>query len=260
MKNWITTQFHRWGSPVWFLRYTVAWPWWLLAIGGLLMLGGGAWGLFVAPVDYVQGNSYRIIYIHVPAAFMAQAVYVGMGIASIVFFVWKIKLADWAAQAMAPLGAWLSVVTLATGAIWGKPTWGTYWIWDARITTMFVLLLLYIGIVLLRHAIANRRAAAHAVALLTIVGLINIPLIKFSVDWWFTLHQPASLSMVRAPSMVATMWVPLVVMIVALYMFFVGLVLVRMRTLVLLRQPSATEPIVAQFATPNPEFKPVSKP
>lgn len=256
MTSWLVTRFHRWGSPSWFLRYTVFWPWVLGVVGMSALLGGAVWGLAFAPIDHLQGNSYRIIYIHVPAAFLAQSAYVGMGLASIVFFVWKIKLADQAAQAMAPIGAWITALTLATGAIWGKPTWGAYWIWDARITTMFILFLLYLGILLLRRAIANPRAAANAVAILTIIGLINIPLIKYSVDWWFTLHQPASLKLTEGPTMPASMWVPLVIMILAIYMVFAWMVLVRMRTLVMQTrqppQPAHTQP--AQIAVPTETY------
>lgn len=144
------------------------------------------------PQDYQQGNSFRIIYIHVPAAMLAQSCYVLLAVAGVVGLVWKMKLADVALQCAAPIGAWMTAVALVTGAIWGKPTWGSWWVWDARLTSMLILLFLYFGIIALGQAISNRDSAAKACAVLAIVGVVNIPIIKYSVEWWNTLHQGAT--------------------------------------------------------------------
>ena len=195
--------------------FRIQWHLGALAIAGdcLAACGGCLWGLLVAPPDFRQGNSYRIIYIHVPAAVVALAGYYVMAIAGAISLIWRIKMADVAMRAAAPVGAVLTAVALVTGAIWGKPTWGAWWVWDARITSMLILLFLYLGVVALFEAYENKTAAAKACAVLTLVGTVNIPIIYKSVDWWYSLHQPASLKFTGESAIDASMLYPLLVMI-----------------------------------------------
>lgn len=232
--NW--TWFHKWGSPKWFYEMSGRWlPW--LSIAALLLIAAGLiWGLAFAPPDYQQGNSFRIIYIHVPAAFLAQSIYVTLAIAGLVGLVWKMKLADVAVQQAAPIGAWMTAIALLTGAIWGKPTWGTYWVWDARLTSMLILLFLYFGVIALGNAISNRDSAAKACAVLAIVGVVNIPIIKYSVEWWNSLHQTATFKITEKPAMPMEMWLPLLLAVLGFYCFFGAVLLYRMRLEVLKRE------------------------
>jgi len=154
----------------------------------------------------------------------------------VVGLVWKMKIADVALQQAAPIGAWMTVIALLTGAVWGKPTWGAWWVWDARLTAMLILLFLYFGIIALGHAISNRDSAAKACAILAIVGVVNIPIIKYSVDWWNTLHQPATFKITEKPAMPMEMWMPLLIMTIGFYCFFAAVLLMRMRTEVLRRE------------------------
>lgn len=209
---------------------------WLLAGGVLLLLAGAIWGLAFAPKDYLQGNSYRIIFIHVPAAFLAQSIYIMMASAAVVTLVWRMKLADVFVKAVAPVGLVLTFLALFTGAVWGKPTWGTWWIWDARLTSMLILLFLYGGVIALDRAINDEKSAARAVAVLVLVGVVNIPIIKYSVEWWNTLHQPATFKLTEKPSMPAEMWVPLLLSVLGLYLIFGWLSCVRMQTEILSRE------------------------
>ena len=234
LMNW--TWFHKLGSPKWFYEISGRWLPVLAIAAALLLLVGTVWGLAFAPPDYQQGNSFRIIYIHVPAAFLAQSVYVMLAVAGVVGLVWKMKLADVALQQAAPIGAWMTAIALITGAIWGKPTWGTYWIWDARLTSMLILLFLYFGVIALGQAISNRDSAAKATAVLAVVGVINIPIIKYSVQWWNTLHQPATFSVIEKPAMPMQMWLPLLIMVLGFYCFFAAVLLMRMRLEVLRRE------------------------
>ena len=236
MWNWIKTLYHRLGSPKWFYQITGKWlPW--FAISSVLLLGIGlVMGLAYAPMDYQQGNSFRIMYVHVPAAFLAQSVYMMMAAAGVVMLVWKIKMADVVAQALAPVGAVMTFISLVTGAIWGMPTWGTWWMWDARLTSMLILFFLYLGVIALREAVSPQEVAAKACALLAIVGVINIPIIKYSVDWWYTLHQPASIKLTEKPSMPASMYLPLLFMVLGFYALLGWSVLLRARSEVLRRE------------------------
>lgn len=228
--------FHKLGSPKWFYGIATRLMPWLLVLG-LLCLGVGlVWGLAFAPKDYLQGNSYRIIFIHVPSAFLAQSVYIMMASAAVVTLVWRMKLADVFVKAAAPVGLVLTFISLFTGAVWGKPTWGTWWIWDARLTSMLILLFLYGGVIALDRAISDDKSAARAVAVLVLVGVVNIPIIKYSVEWWNTLHQPATFTLTEKPSMPAEMWVPLLLSVVGLYLVFGWLACVRMQTEILLRE------------------------
>lgn len=232
MLNW----FHRLGSPRTFFEMTGRWLPWLVLLSTALLIGGALWALLFVPPDYQQGNSVRIMYIHVPAAMIAQSGYMMMAAAGAVYLIWRIKLADVAVQAVAPLGASITFLALVTGAIWGKPTWGTWWVWDARLTSTLVLFFLYIGIIALRSALEGRASAGRACAILALVGVVNLPIIKYSVQWWYTLHQPASFSLMEKPAMPVEMWAPLLLMVIAYYVFFGTAWILRMRNEILLRE------------------------
>ena len=223
------TWFHQWGSPKWFYERSGRWLPWLAAAAVVLLTVGIVWGLAFAPPEKYQGNSYRIIYIHVPAAFLAQSCYLMMAVAGLVGLVWKMKLADVALQQAAPIGGWLCFIALITGAIWGKPAWGTYWIWDARLTSMLILLFLYFGVIALGNAISNRDSAAKACAVVAIVGVINIPIIKYSVEWWNTLHQGATIRLFGKSSMDPSMIAPLIALAFGTKLWFMGSLLARTR-------------------------------
>ena len=228
--------FHRLGSPRWFYQTSSRWLPILSLIAGSVLLLGLVWGLAVAPQDAKQGNSFRIIYIHVPSSFLALAGYYIMAIAGAVGLIWKIKLSYMVMKSAAPIGAALTFVALVTGAIWGKPTWGTYWVWDARITSMLVLLFLYLGVMALQHAFHNADAAGKAGAILALVGTVNIPIIYKSVDWWYTLHQPATIKFTSAPSMHMDMFLPLLVMIIGFYLFYAVALILFTRSEILRRE------------------------
>lgn len=236
MWNWLKTFYHRLGSPRWYYQITGKWlPW--LAIFSLVFLGVGlVLGLAFAPVDYQQGNSYRIMFIHVPAAFLAQSIYVLMAISGVIFLVWKMKMSDLVAQSLAPLGAVMTFIALVTGAIWGKPTWGTWWLWDARLTAMLILFFLYLGVIALREALQPEELAAKATALLAIIGVVNIPIIKYSVNWWYTLHQPASFKITAKPTMPPEMYIPLLLMVLGFYALLAWSVVLSTRAKILKRE------------------------
>ncbi len=181
---------------------------WLVVLSLVLIIPGIVYALAFVPPEKYQGDSYRIMYIHVPAASIAMGGYAMMAIAGVVVLVWRMKMAEMVAKSVAPIGASFAFICLITGSIWGKPTWGTWWVWDARLTSMLVLLFLYLGVIALNSAIENAQSAARATALLSIVGAVNLPIIKYSVDWWNTLHQPASIKMTSsamAPEMLFTL-------------------------------------------------------
>ena len=244
--NWIW--FHKLGSPKWFYAISGRLLPWLSIAAVLLIVSGVVWGLAFAPPDYQQGNSFRIIYIHVPAALLAQSCYVMLAVCGVVGLVWKMKIADVALQCAAPIGAWMTAVALVTGAIWGKPTWGSWWVWDARLTSVFILFLMYLGIIALTRAMDDQAKAARATAVLTLVGFINIPIIKFSVDWWNTLHQPASVLRAGGPAMPPSMLTPLLVMALAMTMLFFTLHLMAMRNEIFSRRIAAMRKIAARSA------------
>jgi len=232
--NW--SLFHKFGSPKWLYIIGGQLSPWFLALGISALLVGSVWGLAFAPQDYQQGNSFRIIYIHVPSAILAQSCYMMMAVSAVVGLVWKMKITDMFIASAAPLGAAFTFIALFTGAVWGKPTWGTWWVWDARLTAMLVLLFLYFGLISLRSALDDIDMASKASAILVLVGVVNIPIIKYSVDWWNTLHQPATFTLTEKPAMPPEMWVPLLIMVVGMYLFFGGLVLMRIRNEILHRE------------------------
>ncbi|TKB49529.1 heme ABC transporter permease [Ferrimonas aestuarii] len=209
-------------------------PWFsILAI--LLIATGTIIGLGFAPVDYQQGNSYRIIFVHVPAASMSMSAYFAMAVCAFIGLVWQIKLADIAAAAIAPIGATLTFIALFTGATWGKPMWGTWWVWDARLTSELVLLFLYLGVIALYASFEDKVLAAKAAGILAIVGSINLPIIKYSVEWWNTLHQPNAITVGKSNSMPAEMLLPLLCNIFGFMMMVAALTTVRFRAEVLAR-------------------------
>lgn len=209
---------------------------WFAALAVILTAIGLYLGFFVAPTDYKQGESYRIIFIHVAAAWMSMFIYLVMAGWSVAGMIWNTKLSDMMAGALAPTGALFTFIALWTGALWGKPTWGTYWIWDARLTSELILLFLYIGYIALRAAIDDPRRAARASALLALVGVINVPIIYFSVRWWNTLHQGASVSPQMAPKMAEIMMWSMFVMVAAFWMYAIAVVLARVRSEILERE------------------------
>ena len=220
---------HRFANPNRFSRLAATiLPW--AATGTVILFAAGLYfALFASPADYQQGDSVRIMYVHVPAAWIALACYSFIAAVSGVSLIWKHPLADVAARSAAPLGAGFTVIVLATGSLWGKPTWGTWWVWDARLTSVLVLLFLYLGHIALTHAFDNPARGAKAAAILALVGFVNIPIIKFSVEWWNTLHQPASLVRADGPAIDPSMLTPLLLMGVAFTFYFVTMLLVRMR-------------------------------
>jgi len=210
-------------------------PWtWALAIA--LFAIGLPWALVFSPADYQQSETVRIMYVHVPAAWLAMAAYAGLGVSSFVYFIWRHNLADLAARALAPAGAVFAFLCLATGALWGRPMWGAWWVWDARLTSMLVLFLLYLGYMALRASIEDEKLSARAGAILAMAGLINLPIIKFSVDWWNTLHQPASVIRFDGPTIHASKLWPLTVMALAFTVLLTAIVLTTMRTMIVERR------------------------
>lgn len=227
--------YHQFGSPRHFYSMTHKMLPWLVAGAAVLTLTGLVWGVAFAPLDYLQGNSYRIMFIHVPAASLAMGGYFMMAVAGVIVLVWRMKMAEMVARSIAPIGASFALLCLVTGAIWGKPTWGTWWVWDARLTSMLILLFLYIGVIALNMAIENPQSAARATAVLSIVGAINIPIIKYSVDWWNTLHQPASISLTSS-SMAPEMLIPLLMCIAGFYFLFAVLLIMATHCEILARE------------------------
>jgi len=230
--------FHKLGSPRWFYQISGKCLPYLAALSVALLLVGAVWGLLYAPPDFRQGNSFRIIYVHVPASLLAMAGYVLMAVAGAISLIWRMKLAEVAMKCAAPIGAALTFLALVTGAIWAKPTWGTWWVWDARITSVLVLFFLYMGVIALHEAFENQQAAARACAVLSLVGVVNVPIIYWSVEWWYSLHQPATLKLTGKSSMDPSMLHPLLLMIAGFYLFYAWALLLHMRSEILQRERS----------------------
>lgn len=209
-------------------------PWFAIS-AALFGVYGLYQGLFVAPTDYQQGESYRIIFVHVPAAWMSLFIYVVMAVSAAIGMIWQIRLSDMVASASAPIGASFTFLALVTGSLWGKPMWGAYWVWDARLTSELILLFLYFGYMALQSAIEDQRTADKASGLLAIVGVVNIPIIHYSVVWWNTLHQGATVTKFAKPSMDISMLIPLLLMAIAFQLFYFAVVLVRTRNEALFR-------------------------
>jgi heme exporter protein C len=227
---------HRFANPGQFLRLSGrVLPW--LAVASLLFTAAGlVWGLFYAPADWQQGDAVRIMYVHVPAAWLASGGYVALALCSASSLVWRHPLADLAAAEISPVGAGVTALCLATGSLWGKPMWGAWWVWDARLTSVLVLFFLYLGHVALVRAFDDTERGARAGAILALVGVVNLPIIKFSVDWWNTLHQPATITLTGAPTMYIGMLWPLFVSAIGLTLGFAAVVMARTRAAVMERR------------------------
>ncbi len=224
---------HRFANPGRFLRLSRRLLPWTIGVT-ILALGFGLFlGLFVAPADYQQGESVRIMYVHVPSAWLALFVYTNIAIASAIALIWRHPLADVAAKASSPIGAGFTFLALATGSLWGKPMWGTWWEWDARLTSVLVLFFLYLGHMALLNAFDDPIRGRKAAAVLALVGFVNVPIIKFSVDWWNSLHQPASVFRMEGPSIHPDMLWPLLLMALGFTFYYVTILLVRMRSEIL---------------------------
>jgi heme exporter protein C len=227
--NPVLRWFHQLGSPPYFDRFAARWVPWCFGIG-LLVMGVGVWqALFGVPPDYQQGDSFRILYIHVPSAWMSMFVFALMAVYSAIALIWRIKLCEILAMACAPIGAAFTVITLATGSIWGKPMWGTWWEWDPRLTSELVLLFLYLGVIGLYQAVDDRRNAARAAGLLAIVGVVLLPIIRYSVEWWNSLHQGQTIRVFGESSMDPSMLPPLILMVIGTKFWFAGSLLQRAR-------------------------------
>ncbi len=227
---------HKFANPNRFLKLASRLlPW--CAIASALLIGAGLyWGLFVSPADYQQGDSVRIMYVHVPSSWMALFIYVCMAVASATALIWKHPLGDILAKAASPIGACFTLLALVTGSLWGKPMWGAWWVWDGRLTSVLILFFLYLGHIALTNAFDDPARGARAAAILALVGVVNIPIIKFSVDWWATLHQPASIIRASGPTIHASMLTPLFLMIFGFTFYFLTVLLLRTRSEIIARK------------------------
>jgi heme exporter protein C len=234
------TWFHRLASPPYIYRLAATLTPWFAWPAGLLIAAGLYGGLVLAPPDYQQGDGFRIIYVHAPSAWLSLMIYSVMATAAAVGLIWRMKVAHAAAASCAGIGAWFTVVSLVTGMLWGKPMWGTYWVWDPRLTAQLILLFLYLGYMGLRSGIEDTARADRASAVLAIVGVVNIPIIRFSVEWWNSIHQTPSVMKMDRPSMPAEMLIPLLTMLVGFTLFFAAIMLVRLRAEILRRERSAS--------------------
>lgn len=216
-------------SPPYFFYFAQKCLPWLIIILIASLSYGLVGSLWLAPPDYLQGDGFRILYVHVPCAFLSLVIYSLMALAAIFGLTWRLKLAFSVMQQSASLGAWFTVLALITGSLWGKPMWGTYWIWDARLTSELILLFLYIGIIALHAAIPQRRLADRATAILVLIGVIDIPIIHFSVNWWNTLHQGSTIHLFSSSLISSTMLYPLIAMIVAFFCYYAVILILKLR-------------------------------
>jgi heme exporter protein C len=227
---------HRSANPGRFLRLSGAVLPWLALGAAVFSVSGLVWGFWFAPADWQQGDAVRIMYVHVPAAWLASGGYVGLAVCSVLSLVWRHPLADLAAVEIGPVGAAYTFLCLASGSLWGKPMWGAWWVWDARLTSMLVLFFLYLGHIVLVRAFDDPERGYRAGAILALVGVIDLPIIKFSVDWWNTLHQPATISLTGAPTMHIDMLWPLLVCAIGAMFCFAAIVVARIRAAVMERR------------------------
>jgi heme exporter protein C len=232
----VGTSLHRFANPGRFLRLSEKLLPWLVAPAAVLTAIGLGWGLFFAPADWQQGDAVRIMYVHVPSAWLASSGYFALAVCSLLSIVWRHPLADLAAAEIGPVGAGFTALCLATGSLWGKPMWGAWWVWDARLTSVLVLLFLYLGHIVLIRAFDDPTRGYRAGAILALIGVVNLPIIKFSVDWWNTLHQPASITLTGAPTMAPSMLWPLLVSALGLTCAFAAIVTARLRAAVMERR------------------------
>ncbi len=238
MATW--TWFHRLGSPPHVYAFAQRWTKWFGGAAALAMLVALYGGLVVAPPDYQQKDAFRMVYVHAPAAWLSLMIYTTMAVAAAVGLVWRMKVAHAAAAACAPVGAWFTVVALGSGMLWGKPMWGAYWVWDPRLTSELILLFLYLGYMGLRAGIEDPSKADKASGVLAVVGVVNVPIIKFSVEWWNSLHQTPTVMQMGKPKMDGDMLWPLLLMFVAFALYFVAVLLTRLRAELLRRERNAS--------------------
>ena len=220
---------HRFANPARFMRIAEPILPWTSVAALVAILLALYFGIFDSPADYQQGETVRIMYVHVPAAWMALFAYTVMALASGSFLIWKHPLADLSAQAVAPIGAGFTAIALVTGALWGQPMWGTWWVWDARLTSVLILFFLYLGYMALVNGFDDPERGSRMGAILALVGFVNVPIIKFSVDWWNTLHQPASISRLAAPAIDTSMLIPLLLMAIGFKLFFISILVLRIK-------------------------------
>jgi len=231
---------HRYGSPKYFYEFAGKLIPWLTVAFLITTLIGLYLGLFRAPPDYQQGESYRIMFVHVPAAWMSMFIYMLMAVSGAMGLVWRVKIAEVIAVSSAPIGASFTFLALVTGSIWGKPMWGTWWVWDARLTSELILLFLYLGVIVLYNAIDDKRTASRAIAILALVGVVNIPIIHYSVEWWNTLHQGPTVTKFDKPSIHISMLMPLLFMAIAFKLYYFMVLMMRARTEVLQRERNSS--------------------
>jgi heme exporter protein C len=238
MGTW--TWFHRLGSPPHVFAFAQRWTKWFGAAAAIAMIVALYGGLVLAPPDYQQKDAFRMVYVHAPSAWLSLMIYSTMAVAAAVGLIWRMKVAHAAAAACAPVGAWFTVVALVSGMLWGKPMWGTYWEWDPRLTSELILLFLYLGYMGLRAGVEDPTKADKASAMLAIVGVVNVPIIKFSVEWWNSLHQTPTVMQMGKPKMDGDMLWPLLLMFVAFALYFVAVLLTRLRAELLRRERNAS--------------------
>lgn len=229
--------FHTMLSPARFHAFAGRLVPWLAFLTLALMLAGLVSGLYLAPPDYQQSESVRIMYVHVPSAWISLFGYVFMAGAGLVALVWRVKVAEALSISSAPIGAWFTFLALATGSLWGRPMWGTWWEWDPRLTSELVLLFLYLGVIALYNAVPDRRKAVRAASVLMLVGVVNVPIVHFSVEWWSSLHQGPSVSKLDAPSIHVSMLVPLLLMALAAMLYYFAVVFERARAYLVAAEP-----------------------
>jgi heme exporter protein C len=246
MINWLA-------NPARFMRLSAMALPWCVGAAAALLAAGLYWSLLVAPPDYQQGDTVRIMYVHVPAAWMALSVYLFLAVASAVALVWRHPLAQIGAEAAAPIGAAFTLVCLVSGSLWGRPMWGTWWVWDARLTSVLILFFLYLGYIALVNAFDDPARGGKAGSVLALVGIVNLPIIKFSVDWWNTLHQPASVMRMGGPRIDIAMLVPLLVMAAGFSALFLALLLIRMRTILNERKAMTLRLNAGLVSAPRPD-------
>ena len=234
--DWLVGWFHRFGSPRWFFLLTGRWLPWLSALAVSLLMVGCGWGLAFAPEDYQQHNTVRIMYVHVPTAILAQSIYMMMGVAALVLLVWRMKIADWFIATAAPIGASMTALALFSGGVWGRPTWGAWWVWDGRTTSTLLQLFLYLGVISLRRSVPGEDRAGRAAAVLCLVGLPNIFIIKYSVVWWLSMHQVSSFTLTAGAAMPPSMYLPLVINVFGFYCMFAVALLLSLRCEILVRE------------------------
>ena len=228
--------FDYFANPTRFVTIADALFWPLVVVASGLLIAGLYYGLIASPADYQQGDTVRIMYVHVPAAWLATLGYLAMGICALFYIVWRHPLADVTLRAMAPVGAVFAMLTLVTGSLWGKPMWGAWWVWDARLTSMLVLFFFYVAVIALANGFDRVERGSRPAALLALVGVLNVPIVKFSVDWWNTLHQPASLIRSNGVSVDPAMLTPLLLMLGGFHLYFAAVIILRIKTLLIERR------------------------